>query len=149
LIQQFPLQHLIGAVVFITAQLQGFGQVKSTNPYLLIFGEPNHQSSARLQDVAQLFTNSCIEARQVKNIRDQIWTKVMANLSSNPLSVIANTTSEYIYANANLSPISKAIIQDVRCVAACYGVRIAIDPNTFMRIGAEMGPIYPSMWHDY
>lgn len=149
LIQQFPLRHLIGAVVFITAQLQGFGQVQSTNPYLLIFGEPNHQGSARLQDVAQLFANSGIEARQVENIRDQIWTKVMANLSSNPLSVVANTTLEHIYAHANLSPISQAITQEVRSVAACYGARISIDPNTFMQLGAEMGPIYTSMWYDY
>lgn len=149
LIQQFPLQHLLGAVVFITAQLQGFGHVKSTNPYLLIFGEPNHQSSVRLEDLVQLFENTNIEARQVDNIRDQIWTKVMANLSSNPLSIVADTTLDQIYAHAYLSPISRAIIQEVRQVAACYGARISIDPNTFMQLGADMGAIYTSMWYDY
>nr|WP_180128675.1 MULTISPECIES: 2-dehydropantoate 2-reductase [unclassified Acinetobacter] len=149
LTENFPLQHLIGAVVFITAQLQGLGQVKSTNPHLLIFGEPNHQMSDRLQDLVNLFENSGIEARPVENIRDQIWTKVIANLSSNPLSVVANTTLEQIYSNTYLSPISKSITQEVRSVAACYSARISIDPNTFMQLGAEMGSIYTSMWYDY
>lgn len=136
-------------MVFITAQLQGLGHVKSTNPHLLIFGEPNHQMSDRLQDLVNLFENSGVEARPVENIRDQIWTKVIANLSSNPLSVVANTTLEQIYSNTYLSPISKSITQEVRSVAACYSARISIDSNTFMQLGVEMGPIYTSMWYDY
>ena len=149
LLKQLPLKHLVGAVVFITAQLQGYGRVTSQNPYLLIFGEPNHQRSPRLERLAQLFKDSGVEARQVDSIRDQIWTKVIANLSSNPLSVVANSTLKHIYAHPSLSPISRAITQEVRAVAACYGARIAIDPDTFMQLGADMGDTYTSMWYDF
>ncbi|ANF83459.1 ketopantoate reductase PanE/ApbA (plasmid) [Acinetobacter sp. NCu2D-2] len=145
----FPLKHLIGAVVFITAQLIQPGKVKSINPYLLIFGEPSHQMSERLKQLVELFTNTNIEARPVEAIRDQIWTKVMANLSSNPLSVVANTSLDQIYSHPHLHPISRAITQEVRQVAACYGARISIDPTTFLKLGAEMGPTYTSMWYDY
>ena len=149
LLSAFPLAHLIGAVVFITAQLKTLGKVKSLNPHLLIFGEPNHQFSPRLTQLVALFENSQIEARPVEAIRDQIWTKVMANLSSNPLSVVANTSLDQIYAHPALSPISHAITQEVRQVAACYGARITIDPKTFLKLGAEMGETYTSMWYDY
>lgn len=149
LFKEFPLKHLMGAVVFITAQLIQPGKVKSINPYLLIFGEPNHQLSDRLKKLVELFAETSIEARPVDAIRDQIWTKVMANLSSNPLSVVANTSLDQIYSHPHLHPISRAITQEVRQVAACYGARITIDPTTFLKLGAEMGATYTSMWYDY
>lgn len=149
LIEYFPLKHLIGAVVFITAQLTAVGQVHSENPYLLIFGEPNHQPSERLNELIELFEGSNIEVRPVDYIRDQIWTKVMANLSSNPLSVIANAPLNEIYSNPKLTGITQQILQEVRSVAACYAARISIDPPTFLKLGAEMGDTYTSMWHDY
>lgn len=146
---QFPLKNLIGSVVFITAQLLQPGKVKSINPYLLIFGEPDHQLSNRLKQLVELFVDTNIEARPVETIRDQIWTKVMANLSSNPLSVVANTSLDQIYSHPYLHPISRAITQEVRQVAACYGARITIDPTTFLKLGTEMGATYTSMWYDY
>ncbi|WP_317033352.1 2-dehydropantoate 2-reductase [Acinetobacter sp. SAAs474] len=149
LIKTFPLAHLIGAVVFITAQLEAYGQVSSHNPYLLILGEPNQQMSERLAQLSQLFIASGIEVRQSTDIRDQIWTKVMANLSSNPLSVIASATLSDIYAHPYLRDIALNITQEVRQVAASYGARIKIDPCTFLSLGADMGPIYTSMWYDY
>lgn len=149
LIHTFPLKHLIGAVVFITAHLLDYGSVESNNPYLLIFGEPNHQISDRLQKLVTLFEGTTIEARPVQNIRDHIWTKVMANLSSNPLSVVAGATLTDIYAHPHLRAVASDILQEVRQVAACYGARITIDPPTFLKMGAQMGHIYTSMWHDY
>lgn len=149
LVNSFPLKHLIGAVVFITAKLIDYGQVESKNPYLLIFGEPNHQMSERLNQLVALFAGTEIEARPVPTIRDQIWTKVMANLSSNPLSVVSGATLADIYAHPHLQAIASDILQEVRQVAACYGARIGIDPPTFLKMGAEMGQTYTSMWYDY
>lgn len=149
LITHFPLQHLVAAVVFITAQLESYGVVVSKNPYLLLFGEPNHQSSERLDQLAHLFDHTEIAVRKETPIRDQIWTKVMANLSSNPLSVVTGATLADIYAHPHLSDIAQKITQEVRQVAASYGARISIDPQTFMQLGAEMGQTHTSMWYDY
>ena len=149
LIENFPLKHLIGAVVFITAQSESEGHVKSENPYLLIFGEPKHQLTDRLSQLVELFKNTEIEARPVDHIRDQIWTKVMANLSSNPLSVVADAPLSQIYSNQYLVNITQQILYEVRAVAACYGARLSIDPQTFLKLGTEMGETYTSMWHDF
>lgn len=149
LIEHFPLAHLIGAVVFIVAQLKHYGTVLSTNPYLLILGEPTQKISPRLQKLQALFENSAIEARVVENIRDQIWTKVIANLSSNPLSVITGATLKDIYSHPKLQHIVIEMMQEIRLVAASYGASIHIDPDTFLQLCAEMGEVYTSMWQDY
>lgn len=149
LIKHFPLQHLIGSVVFITAKLIGYGQVESKNPYLLILGEPAHQITPRLQALQPIFANTGIELRITENIRDQIWTKVIANLSSNPMSVITGATLRDIYSHPYLQEITREITQEVRQVAASYGARVSIDPDTFLKLGSEMGETYTSMWYDY
>lgn len=149
LLDQFPLQHLIGAVVFITAQLNGYGKVESNNPYLLIFGEPNNQVSERLNRLKAIFENTGIEARICDQIRDQIWTKVIANLSSNPLSVITGATLKDIYSHPHLHDITLQITHEIRQVAASYGARVSIDPHTFLQLGSNMGDVHTSMWYDY
>lgn len=149
LVQHFPLAHLIGSVVFITAELKAYGKVESNNPYLLILGEPNNQITARLQAIQSLFSETGIELRITDQIRDQIWTKVIANLSSNPLSVVTGAPLKDIYAHPRLHDMARQIAQEVRQVAASYGARIAIDPVTFLQLGTEMGDVHTSMWHDY
>ena len=149
LIKYFPLAHLIGAVVFITAKLRGYGKVESDNPYLLILGEPNNQVTKRLEAIQSLFVDTGIELRLTDQIRDQIWTKVIANLSSNPLSVVTGATLKDIYAHPRLHEMALQITQEVRQVAASYGARIAIDPVTFLQLGTDMGNVHTSMWHDY
>lgn len=149
LIKNFPIQNLIGATVFITAELKRHGQVNSSNPYLLIVGEPDNSQSTRIEQLKTLFDPTGIELRLSTNIRDQIWTKVIANLSSNPLSVITGATLKDIYSDATLKPISMRMAQEIRQVAACYGARIEIDPETFLKLGAAMGEVMTSMWHDF
>lgn len=149
LIESFPLENLIGSVVFITAKLKEHGHVESDNPYLLILGEPKNQITTRLQEIQTLFADTGIELRVAEKIRDQIWTKVMANLSSNPLSVVTGAPLKDIYAHPRLYEMALQITQEVRQVAASYGARIAIDPMTFLQLGADMGNVHTSMWHDY
>ncbi|MGO3384837.1 2-dehydropantoate 2-reductase [Acinetobacter guillouiae] len=149
LIDHFPLKYLIGAVVFITAELIEFGKVYSNNHYLLIFGEPNQKLSKRLKALQNIFLDTGIEARVSKQIRDQIWTKVIANLSSNPLSVITGATLKDIYSHPYLHEITLQMTHEIRQVAASYGARVSIDPLSFLQLGSEMGEIHTSMWHDY
>lgn len=149
LIKNFPLSNLIGAVVFITAELKQYGQVESSNPYLLILGEPQHKLTERSENLKHLFKDTKIEIRISEQIRDQIWTKVIANLSSNPLSVVTGATLKDIYSHPFLQEMTLQVTQEVRQVAACYGARISIDPYTFLNLGTEMGDVHTSMWQDY
>lgn len=143
-----PAHHLIGAVVFITASREAPGIVRSGNPHLMIIGEINHQLSERLQAVQQLIEQAGIETRASDNIRDQLWTKIIANLTSNPLSVITGATLEQLYSDPALSPLVRQILDETLLTAAAYGARIRFDPQTIMDMGAGMGAVRTSMLQD-
>lgn len=143
------LGHVLGCVVFITAESPAPGVVRSNTPHLMIFGEPDGQMSKRLERVRALVAASGIEARATEHIRDQLWTKIIANLTSNPLSVVTGSTLEELYGQAGLKAVVRKILQETLLTAAAYGARIAFDPQTFMELGAGMGAVRTSMLQDY
>lgn len=143
------LRHVLGCVVFITAESCAPGVVRSNNPHLMIFGEPDGQLSERLERVRALIAAAGIEARATERIRDQLCTKIIANLTSNPLSVVTGATLEQLYGQAELKTVVGKILQETLLTAAAYGARIAFDPQTFLELGAGMGAVRTSMLQDY
>jgi 2-dehydropantoate 2-reductase len=143
------LERVLGCVVFITAQTESPGVARSTNRHLMILGEPNGEMSNRLEQVRKVIETAGIEARAAERIRDPLWTKVIANLSSNPLSVLTGATLEQLYGTSELKRVVVKIIHETLLTAAAYGARIDFDPQTFMELGAGMGPVRTSMLQDY
>lgn len=142
-------KHIIGSVVFITASRTAPAMVKSTNPHLIVVGEIDHQMTDRLETVRSLIEKAGIESRATDNIRDQIWTKVAANLTSNPLSVVTKGTLNQVYGDEHLKPIVRRMLNEVLLTASAYGARVRFDPETFMELGAGMGAVKTSMLQDY
>ncbi|MDO6683273.1 MULTISPECIES: ketopantoate reductase family protein [unclassified Oceanobacter] len=144
-----PQQHLIGCVVFITATRTAPGIVNAANPHLMIIGEITHQLTDRLERIRQLIEHAGIEARSTDNIRDQIWTKVIANLTSNPLSVISGATLEQLYSDPQLQPLVRRVLDETLLAAASHGARVRFDPQSIMEMGTGMGAIKTSMLQDF
>lgn len=143
------LAHVIGCVVFITANSPRPGVVESNNPHLMIVGEPDNSLSPRLEQLRQVIESAGIEARSTDRIRDNLWTKIIANLTSNPLSVVTGATLEQLYGQPELRDVVSSTLHEALLTAAAHGARVSIDPHTFMELGAGMGAVRTSMLQDY
>lgn len=141
--------HIIGCVVFITASTTATAVVESRNPHLMIVGEPDNSLSPRLERLRLVIEAAGIEARATDRIRDQLWTKIIANITSNPLSVVTGATLEQIYGLPELRQLVSAVLQETLLTAAAHGARVKIDPQTFFELGAGMGAVRTSMLQDY
>lgn len=140
--------RLLGSVLFITAEMTAPGVMTSRAPHLIVFGEPSGEMSSRLMTIRAVLESAGIEARATDRIRDKLWTKIIANISSNPLSVLTHATLEEIYGLPELRDVVEKIMREVLLVAASYGARVDIDPKTFVQLGAAMGPFRTSMLQD-
>lgn len=150
LLAQIPAQLLLGAATFITAERRGPAEAVSDNPLLIVLGEIDHcTASTRLDRIASMLRSAGVEARCTSALRDTLWTKILANLTSNPLSVISRASLDQIYSDARLLPIVRQMLQEGLALAAAYGARIAFDPASFIAEGAAMGPIRTSMLQDH
>ncbi|MGH8415931.1 MAG: ketopantoate reductase family protein [Pseudomonas sp.] len=143
------LHKVIGCVVFITAQSSAPGVVKTHNPYRIIFGELDNRLTPRLESLRALIESAGIEAQGTDRIRDQLWTKIIANLTSNPVSVVTGATLEQIYGLPDMRELALAMFNEAMQVAAAYDAKLSMEPTTFMRFGASMGPVRTSMLQDF
>ncbi len=144
-----PGRHVVGSVLFITAEMTAPGVIHSTAPHLIVLGEPSGEMTERLERLRTVFEAAGIEARATDRIRDKLWTKILANISTNPVSVLTRATLEQIYGRTELRQVVIKIMQEVLLVAASYGARVDIDPITFVKLGEEMGPFRTSMLQDF
>lgn len=144
-----PLDRVIGAIAYITAERMAPGVARSFNPLKLILGEIDHRPSDRLTRTAAMLTACGIHTQASGRVRDPLWTKVIANLSSNPLSVVSGATLQDIYGDPSLSQIARQMLSEALLTAAAYGARIELDPASLLAMGAGMGPVKTSMLQDF
>jgi len=147
LLERLPSERVVGAVQFLTADRLAPGVVQASH-LLIILGELDHSLSARVQRLTDLLNACGIEARASERIRDPLWTKIIANLTSNPLSVITGATLYDLYSDPHLLPIVRKILHEGLMLAAAYGARIDFDPPSFVEQALSMGPTRTSMLQD-
>jgi 2-dehydropantoate 2-reductase len=144
-----PNDQLLGSVMFITGEVISAGVIVAGNPHLIILGEPSGAMTPRLERIRAVLEGAGIEARASDRIRDSVWTKITANISSNPLSVVTQTTLEQLYGQPDLREVAGQIIAETLQVAAAYGAKVVIDQAKFLELGQAMGPVRTSMLQDF
>jgi len=144
-----PLDQVIGAVAFITAERTRPNHAVTANPLRMIIGELCHQRTDRIEGLAQMMRGCGIATDVSERLRDPLWTKVIANLTSNPLSVVAGATLRDIYSDPWLVPLARQMLDEALLTAAAHGARVELDPTSFLAMGASMGEVKTSMLQDY
>ena len=144
-----PGERIVGTVAYITAEKLATGVVRTANPLRMIIGELNNGITPRVQRIQAVLEQSGIATQTSERIRDALWTKVIANLTSNPLSVVSGGTLNDIYGDPELMKVTRQMLDEVLLTAASFGARIDLDPTSFMAMGASMGEVRTSMLQDY
>lgn len=148
LARALPPSHLLGCVVYITAEVLAPGVVRANNPHRLIVGEIGARRDGRAAQLAQLLTQAGIATEATDRIRDVVWAKVISNISSNPVSVLTGATLAQLYTEPALRPMVHGILEESIAVATAYGARLPFGPDGFMARGAQMGAVRTSMLQD-
>lgn len=149
-LRSVPAGQVVGAVTFITAERTAPAVVVSNNPMLIVLGEIDQSPvSKRTRGIAAVLSQVGIEARCVATLRDTLWTKILANLTSNPLSVVSGATLQAIYSDSHLLPIVREMLREGLALAAACGARVPYGPARFISEGAAMGAVRTSMLQDH
>jgi 2-dehydropantoate 2-reductase len=144
-----PSDRIIGAVTYITAERPAPGLARTSNPLRMIIGEIDHRRSARVERLGTMLVDAGIATQISERLRDPLWTKIIANLTAGPLSVITGATLRDIYGDPALSQIVRQLLDEALLTAAVYGARVEFDPPSLLAMGAGMGAVRTSMLQDF
>jgi 2-dehydropantoate 2-reductase len=144
-----PTSSVIGCVTMFTAARTSRWEAVANNGVKLVIGEIDDILRPRTEALAATLNSCGIQTRVSDRIRDPLWTKVIANLMSNPLSVVAEAHLQDLCGTEPLSTVVRQLLNEALLVAASYGARLELDPDSLIQFGAGMGKVKTSMLQDY
>ncbi len=151
-----PWRQIVGCVVYITARVAEPGVVVTSNTNRVILGElsdepgrgPNGEPG-RLSALRSHLEHAGVKAEITDRIREAVWVKLMANLATNPLSVITGATLGDMHGDDGLCQIIRAVMRETLQVAALYGIRPQVDIDQLMDVARRLGQFKTSMLQDF
>ena len=141
-------KHILGCVVHGAAEVREPGVVRHTAGRLFIVGEPDRTRSARAERLAAAMNAAGFEARLAPDIRVEIWTKLIGNLSYNPVAALALAHMNDINGNEALLGLIRVLMEEAMRVAEAYGVRVPMTVDERIGVAKELAGAKISMHQD-
>ena len=145
----FNPSRVIGSVVYPAAVIKKPGIIEHIEGKRLILGEPNNYKSDRVENLSKLFFSSGIKAPVSKNIRSDIWLKLIGNSSFNPLSIITKTTLKDICENEETRNIVFNMMTEANNIATNLNIPIKLDIEKRIEGAKQVGDHKPSTLQDF
>lgn len=141
-------KRILGCVVHGAAEVKGPGVVKHTAGRLFILGEPDRAKSARAERLAAAMNAAGFEARIAEDIRVEVWTKLVGNLSYNPVAALTLAQMNDIHGNDALLALIRTLIEEAMRAAEAYGVRVPMTIEERIGVAKKLAGAKISMHQD-
>jgi 2-dehydropantoate 2-reductase len=141
-------RHILGCVVHIAAEVRAPGEVHHTGGRRLILGEPDNSNSARLGAVCDALQAAGFEAVASTSIRLDVWSKLLGNLSFNPIAALTGYLMNQICADEGVLDVIRPMIREAMAVSEAYGVKVPITPDQRIDVARQLGSAKISMLQD-
>ncbi len=140
--------HIVGCVVHIAAEVRAPGEVHYTGGRKLILGEPDNNDSARLRRVCAALGDAGFEVVASRNIRLDVWTKLLGNLSFNPVAALTGYLMDQICADETVLQVIRAVMSEGMAVSAHYGHPMPMSIDQRIDLARQLGAAKISMLQD-
>jgi len=144
--------RLVGCVVHLSAEVAAPGVVRHMGGNRLILGEvrgtqPTPSLSAA--DLAILFGSAGFTAEHSGDIRTDVWTKLIGNLSFNPVSALTGLRMDRMCSDPAICELLRALIEEGKDVAAAMGIPLTIDADARIAMARSLGSVRTSTLQDF
>ena len=119
-------RRVIAGIAYCSAHIAEPGVVVHAESNRFPLGEPSGERSGRIQTLAHSFTKAGLKAAIRTEIRHEIWVKLLGNVPFNPISALTRATLGEFLRYGPTCDLVRAIMEEVRAVAAAYGIEIGI-----------------------
>lgn len=143
-----PSRQVIGTTTVMTVERVNRGTARTFNRLQMTLGELDDQPSARLAALAGLLEKAGFTVHVASRIRDAVWTKIVRNLISNPLTAITGATLRENFGDPFLADVSSRMLEEILPLIAAYGAKLDASPVSILELGKSMGDVKTSMLQD-
>jgi 2-dehydropantoate 2-reductase len=138
----------VGGVIWSACTTVAPGVVEVANARSRIaLGEPDGRPSPRAEALAAVLSAGGMEGEVTDRIRDMIWSKLLLNLSSGPMSVLTQANPRTLAAEPACVEASRHLMAEAIAIARALGCRVDLDPEAQIKINRDLSHV-PSITQD-
>jgi 2-dehydropantoate 2-reductase len=119
--------RIIGGVIFSANEIVAPGIVSnnSTDRNLLVVGECDDRATARIERLRAALTEAGVQSPPAARIREEIWTKLIGNMSISVLCLLTGQTVKQAVQDPALRDVVPCMLEEAQAIGqSCYsGVR--------------------------
>ena len=141
-------ERAIGCVVYPAAEVEAPGVVRHIDGRRFTLGEPSGEKSLRVGRLAAVLIEAGLQAPVRRDIRGEIWIKLLGNLAFNPISALTGATLVAIAGDAGTRAVARAMMVEAQAVGAALGVSFPVDIDQRIAGAAAVGAHKTSMLQD-
>jgi len=117
----------LGGVCLWSSEVVAPGVVQTTRAGGLVMGEPDGGRSTRLGAASDLLRHAGLDVRESRDLRADIWEKLVINASLNPVSALTRLATLDIMKSSELRARLMEVIGEVLAVARACGWEVRVD----------------------
>ena len=142
-------ERIIGCVVYPATEIIEPGVIKHIEGNRFSLGEPNGAQTERISRISKVMARADLKAPVRKNIRQEIWMKLIGNLAFNPLSVITEETLDVLLLNEENKKTAYEAMKEATAIMDKLNVPMSISIDQRIEGAAKVGSHKTSMLQDY
>jgi len=142
-------EKVLGCVVYPAATIDRPGVIKHIEGKRFILGEPDGIKSERVSIISDMFVKSGLKAPISKDIRSDIWLKLIGNSSFNPLSVITQNTLKEMCENQDTRKIIEDMMREVIFIGEKLNIKMKLTIEKRIEGAKNVGDHKTSTLQDY
>ena len=140
--------QIIGCVLYPAVILESPGVVRHIEGNRLSLGELDNELTDRCRQLAMILKKSGFKVPIRKNIRQDIWVKLLGNVAFNPISALTRATLVQIATFDETRLLVKEMMTEVVEVATKLDIELPISVDQRIEGAAEVGSHKTSMLQD-
>jgi 2-dehydropantoate 2-reductase len=146
--KQLDTQHILGCVVHTAGEVRAPGEIHWTSGKRLIIGELDGAITPRMTAVCDALDAAGFATERVTDIRKAVWTKLIGNLSFNPIAALTGYLMNEICADEAVLDIIRPMMVEGMAVAKAVGVEIQMGVEERINLARQLGAAKISMLQD-
>jgi 2-dehydropantoate 2-reductase len=121
-------ERAIGAVIYSANDMPRPGVIRnSSGKAHLIIGEPSGEETPRIKAIAEAINRSDATAKISTRMRDDVWAKLLGNISSNPLCFLTQSAIGPMMADPVCVAALKTLADEAAAIARSLGCDVSLD----------------------
>ena len=143
-----PLERAVGCVVYCSTEVEGPGLIRHIEGTRFTIGEPDGSDSERCRVFSEAMIAGGLKCPVEKNIRDDIWIKLLGNAAFNPISALSRATMVEIASHEGTRATVRLMMEETLEVAAAVGCHPEISVDKRIDGAERVGEHKTSMLQD-